>query len=186
MTDYKNLKLIATSSPHIRGSETTRSIMLDVIIALMPALVGAVIRFGVEALVLAAFSMAMCVVFEALYRKLMKKPQSAGDLSAALTGLLLALTCPVTTPLWMIAVGDFFAIVVVKQLFGGIGKNFINPALGGRAFLVGSYASAMTTWIAPGTKAPLFGGAVDAVTAPTPMAYLKTGDMRPPGPSCWM
>ncbi len=178
MTDYKNLKLIATSSPHIRAAENTRSIMLDVIIAMLPALAWAVWMFGFKALTLTAFSAAGCVFFEWGYRKLMKKPQSVGDLSAVVTGMLLAFVSPVTTPHWMILVGDFFAIVVVKQLFGGIGKNFVNPALAGRAFLLGSYAGVMTSWAAPGTKVPIIGSTVDVVTAATPLAYMKTGDME--------
>ena len=131
MTDYKNLKLIATSPPHIRASENTRSIMLDVIIAMVPALAWAIWKFGIEALLLTAVSVVGCVFWEWLYRKLMKKPQSVGDLSAVVTGMLLAFVCPVSTPLWMIVVGGFFSIVLVKQLFGGIGKNFVNPALAG-------------------------------------------------------
>ena len=178
MTDYKNLKLIATSSPHIRAAENTRSIMLDVIIAMLPALAWAVWMFGFKALTLTAVSAAGCVFFEWGYRKLMKKPQSMGDLSAVVTGMLLAFVSPVTTPHWMILVGDFFAIVVVKQLFGGIGKNFVNPALAGRAFLLGSYAGVMTSWAAPGTKVPVIGSTVDVVTAATPLAYMKTGDME--------
>ena len=178
MTDYKNLKLIATSSPHIRGSETTRSIMLDVIIAMLPALIWAVVMFGIKALTLTVVSVIGCMFWEWLYRTLMKKPQSVGDLSAVVTGMLLAFVCPVTTPYWMILIGDFFAIVVVKQLFGGIGKNFVNPALAGRAFLLGSYAGEMTKWIAPGETAPLFGSTADVVTAATPLAYMKTGDME--------
>ena len=178
MTDYKNLKLIATSNPHIRSSETTRSIMLDVIIAMLPALVWAVIWFGVKALTLTAVSVIGCMFWEWLYRKLMKKPQSVGDLSAVVTGMLLAFVCPVTTPYWMIIIGGFFSIVVVKQLFGGIGKNFVNPALAGRAFLLGSYAGVMTTWIdATQNKAPLMGSTADIVTAATPLAYMKTGNM---------
>ncbi len=178
MTDYKNLKLIATSNPHIRGSETTRSIMLDVIIAMLPALIWAVIKFGLEALILTAVSVIGCVFFEWAYRAIMKKPQSVGDLSAVVTGMLLAFVCPPSTPLWMILIGDFFAIIVVKQLFGGIGKNFVNPALAGRAFLLGSYAGVMTTWVDPSqSKAPLFGGVADAVTAATPLAIMKSGDM---------
>ena len=178
MTDYKNLKLIATSNPHIRSNETTRSIMLDVIIAMLPALVWAVIWFGVKALTLTAVSVLGCVFWEWLYRKLMKKPQSVGDLSAVVTGMLLAFVCPVTTPYWMIIIGGFFSIVVVKQLFGGIGKNFVNPALAGRAFLLGSYAGVMTTWIdATQNKAPLMGSTADIVTAATPLAYMKTGNM---------
>lgn len=174
MTDYKNLKLIATSNPHIRGNETTRSIMLDVIVALLPALVWAVIRFGMKALLLTVVSVAGCMFWEWLYRKLMKKPQSVGDLSSVVTGMLLAFVCPVTTPLWMILIGGFFSIVVVKQLYGGIGKNFLNPALAGRALLLGSYAGVMTTWIDPAySKAPLFGSTADVITSATPLAYMS-------------
>ena len=179
MNDYKKLNLIATSSPHIRGSETTRSIMLDVIIAMIPALVFAVFNFGLRALTLTVVSVVGCVFFEWLYRKLMKKPQSVGALSAVVTGMLLALTCPVTLEHWAILVGGFFAIVFVKQLFGGIGKTFINPALAGRAVLVASYAGSMTRWIDPAAnKASILGANVDAITAATPMAYLKNGDME--------
>lgn len=177
MTDYKNLKLIATSNPHIRGNETTQSIMRDVIIAMVPALVWAIVMFGVEALLLTAVSVAACVFWEWLYRNLMHKPQSIGDLSAVVTGMLLSFVCPPSTPLWMIIIGAFFSIVVVKQLFGGIGMNFVNPALAGRAFLLGSYAGVMTTWVDPAVnKAPLFGGTVDTVTTATPLAIMKGGD----------
>ena len=177
MTDYKNLKLIATSNPHIRGSETTRSIMLDVIIAMLPALVWAVIWFGVKALTLTAVSVIGCMFWEWLYRKLMKKPQSIGDLSCVVTGMLLAFVCPVQMPYWMILIGDFFAIIVVKQLFGGIGKNFLNPALAGRAVLLASYAGTMTSWVDPAAgKAPIIGSVADVVTTATPLAVMKTGD----------
>ena len=164
MTDYKNLKLIATSNPHIRGSETTRSIMLDVIIAMCPALIWAIIYFGVEALLLTVVSVVGCVFFEWAYRKIMHKPQSIGDLSAVVTGMLLAFVCPATTPLWMILIGDFFAIIVVKQLFGGIGKNFANPALVGRIVLFLSFSKTMTAWVFP-----------DAVSSATPLAQLAAG-----------
>ena len=178
MTDYKNLKLIATSSPHIRAAENTRSIMLDVIIAMMPALVWAIVKFGFRALILTAVSVIGCVVFEWGYRKIMKKPQSVNDLSAVVTGILLAFVCPVNMPYWMILVGDFFAIVVVKQLFGGIGKNFINPALAGRAALVASYAGTMSgAWADPKAGWVPLVGTADVVTAATPLAYMKTGDM---------
>ena len=177
MTDYKNLKLIATSNPHIRGSETTRSIMLDVIIAMVPALIWAVVCFGVKALTLTAVSVLGCVFFEWLYRKVMHKPQSVGDLSAVVTGMLLAFVCPVQMPYWMILIGDFFAIIVVKQLFGGIGKNFLNPALAGRAVLLASYAGTMTSWVDPAAgKAPIIGSVADVVTTATPLAVMKTGD----------
>ena len=176
MTDYKNLKLIATSSPHIRSHETTRSIMLDVIIAMLPALLFACISFGLRALALTLVSVVGCIFWEWLYRKLMKKPQSVGDLSCVVTGMLLAFVCPVQMPYWMIIIGDFFAIVLVKQLFGGIGKNFLNPALAGRAVLVASYASTMTTWMDPAAnKAPLFGSTADVITTATPMAMMKQG-----------
>ena len=131
MTDYKNLKLIASSSPHIRSSESTRTIMMDVIIAMIPALAMSVFVFGFRALALTLVSVAACVFWEWGYRKLLKKPQSIGDLSAVVTGMLLAFVCPPTLPYWMIIIGAFFAIVVVKQLYGGIGCNFLNPALVG-------------------------------------------------------
>ena len=177
MTDYKNLKLIATSNPHIRGSETTRAIMLDVIIAMLPALAFAIFNFGLRALTLTAVSVVGCIFWEWLYRKLMKKPQSIGDLSCVVTGMLLAFVCPVQMPYWMILIGDFFAIIVVKQLFGGIGKNFLNPALAGRAVLLASYAGTMTSWVDPAAgKAPIIGSVADVVTTATPLAVMKTGD----------
>jgi len=175
MTDYKNLKLIASSSPHIRSDEDTRSIMLDVIIAMCPALLMSVYVFGWRALTLTLVSVLSCVFWEWAYRKLMKKNQMIGDLSAVVTGMLLAFVCPVTLPYWMIVLGAFFAIVVVKQLYGGIGCNFLNPALAGRAVLLASFASAMTTWAAPGSKAPVIGSTVDVVTAATPLAIMKEG-----------
>ena len=143
MTDYKNLKLIASSSPHIRSNESTRTIMMDVIIAMIPALIMSVFVFGFRTLALTLVSVAACVFWEWGYRKLLKKPQSIGDLSAVVTGMLLAFVCPPTLPYWMIIIGAFFAIVVVKQLFGGIGCNFMNPALVGRAVLLASYATAV-------------------------------------------
>ena len=177
MTDYKNLKLIVTSSPHIRAAETTRSIMLDVIIAMLPALAFAIFNFGLRALTLTAVSVVGCIFWEWLYRKLMKKPQSIGDLSCVVTGMLLAFVCPVQMPYWMILIGDFFAIIVVKQLFGGIGKNFLNPALAGRAVLLASYAGTMTSWVDPAAgKAPIIGSVADVVTTATPLAVMKTGD----------
>lgn len=169
--DYKALKLIASSNPHIRSNEDTRSIMLDVIIALCPALAWSIYRFGFRALVAAIVSVGSAIFWEWLYRKLLKKPQMLGDLSAAVTGLLLSMVCPVTLPYWMLIVGNFFAIMVVKQLYGGLGKNFLNPALAGRAALVACYASQMTSWIDPSSGwAPLAGA--DAVTAATPMAMI--------------
>ena len=176
MTDYKSLKLIASSSPHIRSNEDTRSIMLDVIIALMPALVMGVYVFGWRALTSTLVSVAACVVWEWLYRKVMKKSCSIGDLSAVVTGILLAFVCPVQTPYWMLIIGAFFSIVLVKQLYGGIGCNFINPALAGRAILLASYATAMTTWVKVGEKAAVIGSNADIVTAATPLAMMKGVD----------
>lgn len=177
MTDYKNLKLIATTSPHIRGSETTRSIMLDVIIGLLPALVWSVWAFGPRALSVTCVSVICCIVWEWLYRFLLKRPQSVGDLSAVVTGLLLAFVCPVGVTYFAIAVGSFFAIVVTKQLYGGIGKNFMNPALVGRAIMLVSFAGTMTTWAAYQTRAPLFGSMADVVTSATPLSYLHNQDL---------
>ena len=177
LNDYKGLKLIASSNPHIRNNEDTRSIMLDVVIALCPALLMSVIRFGFRALIAVVVSMASAMFFEWLYRKLLHKTQTVGDLSAAVTGMLLAFVSPVTLPYWMLIVGNFFAIFVVKQLYGGLGKNFLNPALAGRAALVACYTSQMTSWIDPSAKAALFGGA-DVVTAATPLAMMKGGEFE--------
>ena len=177
MTDYKNLKLIASSSPHIRSNESTRTIMMDVIIAMIPALIMSVFVFGFRTLALTLVSVAACVFWEWGYRKLLKKPQSIGDLSAVVTGMLLAFVCPPTLPYWMIIIGAFFSSVVVKQLYGGIGCNFLNPALAGRAFLLASYATAMTTWAVPMSKLSIFGSNADAVTSSTPLAIMKGGDL---------
>ncbi|MDN0031468.1 RnfABCDGE type electron transport complex subunit D [Oscillibacter valericigenes] len=178
MTDYKNLKLIATSSPHIRAAENTRSIMLDVIIAMLPALVWSVWAFGVRALTITCASVICCVVWEWLYRKALKRPQSVGDLSAVVTGMLLAFVCPVDVTYFAIIVGSFFSIIVAKQLFGGIGKNFVNPALVGRAMMLASFAGTMTTWAQFQAKSPLFGSTADMVTAATPMAFLHANDLQ--------
>ena len=143
--------------------------MLDVIIALLPVLAVGVWQFGTHPLLLVACSIAACVFFEWGYRKLMGKDQSIGDLSAVVTGLLLGLSMPASAPAWIPVVGAFFAIVVVKQLYGGIGKNFLNPALAGRAFLLSSYSIAMgASWSVPNSLQ----GTVDGVTMATPLSYL--------------
>ena len=165
--------------PQVRSNRSTRTIMLDVIIALIPALAVAVWQYGPWVLLPIATSVASAVFFEWAYRKLMHKDNRIGDLSAAVTGLLLAFTLPVSAPWWLPIVGTFFAIVVVKQLYGGIGKNFLNPALAGRAFLLASYPVLMSTWYAPGKFAP----GIDAVTAATPLSYLYTGAALPAGTS---
>ena len=178
MTDYKNLKLIASSSPHIRSNEDTRSIMLDVIIAMCPALLISIWNFGnwnFRALTMTLVSVISCVVWEWLYRKLLKKNQMVGDLSAVVTGMLLAFVCPVTIPYWYLILGGFFSIVLVKQLYGGIGCNFLNPALAGRAALLASFAGPMTKWAAPDAAIPVVGGLSDVVTSATPLAIMKEG-----------
>lgn len=174
MYDLSQVKV--SNSPHIRSEDNTRQIMLDVIIALIPALALGIFVFGARALVVTAVSVVGSVVFEWLYNKLLKKPCSVGNCSAIVTGMLLAYTLPVTAPLWMVLIGDFFAIVVVKSLFGGIGKNFMNPALGGRAFLMASYPVFMTTWCEAHTKLPLF-GSCDVTSSATPLSYLKNGTL---------
>ena len=174
-------ELTVSSSPHAHGRFTTRRLMLDVIIALCPALLGAVYFFGFRALTVTALSVAACVFFEWGYRKVMKLDSTIGDLSAVVTGMLLAFVCPVTIPYWTIVIGDFFAIIVVKQLFGGIGKNFMNPALAGRAFLF-SWPVVMTSWIKPGFQnaASVFSTA-DIVTEATPLASLRAGSLPAEG-----
>ena len=173
MTDYKNLKLIATSNPHIRSNDTTRSIMLDVIIAMLPALIWSVVEFGVRAIAVTLVSVAGSVFFEWLYRNILKKPQSVGDLSAVVTGMLLAFVCPVNVAYWQILIGDAFAIIMVKQLFGGIGKNFLNPA-----FMLASFASTMSgNWIDPAVSKAGIASTADIVTAATPLTYLKGDDI---------
>ena len=161
--------------PQVRAKTDTKRIMLDVIIGLLPAVVVAVIQFGWYPLVVIASSIASCVFFEWLYRKLMKKDCTIGDLSAVVTGLLLALVLPPSAPWWLPVIGAAFAIVVVKQLYGGIGKNFLNPALAGRAFLLASYALLMGIWNVPRSLA----GSIDAVTMATPLSYLYSGAAMP-------
>ena len=172
MTELKNLKV--SSSPHIRNEDSTRQIMLDVVIALLPALAVAVFVFGARSLVMTVVSVLGCVFFEWLYNKLLKKPMTITDGSAVVTGMLLAYTLPVTAPYWVVLIGDFFAIVIVKCLYGGIGQNFINPALGGRAFLMASWPVAMTTWCKVQTSLPLF-TAPEITSSATPLTFLKEG-----------
>ena len=163
-----------SGAPFIRSKTDTTTIMRDVLIALVPALAVGVWQFGVKALLNVVISVVSCVFFEYAYRKLMKKHSTVGDLSACVTGVLMVYCMPVGATWWMIVLGSFFAIVVVKQLYGGIGKNFLNPALAGRAFLL-SYPVYMTTWAVP--KA--LQGAVDGATMATPLAYLYGGEALP-------
>ncbi len=170
-------ELTISSSPHAHSPVTTRTIMRDVLIALAPALIGSVYFFGFRALLVTLVSVAGCVFFEWGYRKLMKLDSTVYDLSAMVTGVLLAFVCPVTIPYWMLLIGDFVAIVVVKQLYGGIGKNFMNPALLARAFLF-SWPVVMSTWAKPGFAnwTGLLSTA-DAATGATPMSFLHQGSL---------
>ncbi len=153
-----------SSSPHIRDKETTTNLMGQVIVALMPATIFGIYNFGIHALYVILISIVSCTVFEMGFEKLVGRKNTVLDLSAALTGLLLALNLPPEVPLWIPVIGSFFAIVVVKQLFGGLGQNFMNPALGARCFLLISFTGRMTTFT------------YDAVTTATPLANLKAGE----------
>ena len=171
-----NYELTISSSPHAHSATTTQTVMRDVLIALLPALIGSVYFFGLRALMVTLVSAAACVFFEWGYRKMMKLDDTTWDLSAVVTGVLLAFVCPVTIPYWAIILGDLFAIVLVKQLFGGIGKNFVNPALAGRAFMF-SWPVAMSTWIKVGfeNSANLIGSNADIVTQATPLSAMHQG-----------
>ncbi len=162
--------LIVSSSPHLHCGMNTRDIMRDVIIALVPALVASVWLFGWRALAIEVVCVATTLGAEYLSRKVMKRPQTVGDLSAVVTGLLLAFNLPVTVPLWQAAFGGIVAIVVAKQMFGGLGQNFVNPALVGRIVLLGSFPETMNEWVRP---LSWLSGQVDAVTGPTPLAVLS-------------
>ncbi len=159
-------KLVVSASPHLRTKDTTRGIMLDVVIALIPALVAAVILFGPRVLAVTATTVITAVLSEFLARKVMKRHNTIGDMSAVVTGLILAFNLPVSIPLWMAAIGSFFAIVVVKQMFGGIGQNFANPAIVARIILLLSFGQAMGNWTAP------LSWKTDAVSTATPLAVL--------------
>ena len=170
-------ELTVSSSPHVHQDVTTRTIMRDVLIALAPAMVFSVVNFGVRALLVTLVSVVACYGFEKLWNILMKQNDKTYDLSACVTGVLLAFVCPVTVAYWQIVIGAAFAIVLVKMLFGGLGRNVVNPALAGRAFMM-SWPVAMSTWIKPGIQnaAPIFGSA-DIVTAATPLANMHQGMM---------
>lgn len=151
-------------SPHVRDKSSTSKIMLDVCIALVPTLAFGVIHFGLNALIVIISSVLSCVISEAVFELIVKKPLTIGDLSAVVTGLILALNMPPDVAWWVPAVGGVFAIVVIKMLFGGIGQNIMNPALGARCFLLISFASRMTDF------------SVDGVSGATPLAQLKAGE----------
>lgn len=161
-------KMIVSSSPHLRSKESARGIMLDVIIALLPALAASVILFGLQALILTAVCVVSAVGSEYICRRVMKRDNTIFDLSAVVTGILLAFNLPVSLPLWMAVIGSVVAIVVVKQFFGGIGQNFVNPALVGRIVLMMSFPTQMSTW-----TQPLALDSTAAITSATPMAVLN-------------
>ena len=168
-------ELTISSSPHVHSPVTTRTLMRDVLIALIPALLYSVYVFGLRALTVTLVSALAAYLFEKLWCKLRKQDDKTYDLSCLITGVLLAFVCPPTIPYWMIIVGDFFAIILVKMLFGGIGKNIVNPALAGRAFMF-SWPVAMSTWVKPGFEnAAGVLDAADAVTAATPLAAMHQG-----------
>lgn len=160
MSELRNV----SSSPHIRTKLTTSNIMLMVIIALLPASFFGIYNFGISALMLIVVSVGISIATEFIYQKLMKKKVTVSDCSAALTGLLLALNLPASAPWWIAAIGAVFAILVVKQLFGGLGQNFMNPALAARCFLLISFTGRMTTFT------------YDGVSGATPLALLKAGE----------
>ena len=167
-------KLIVSPSPHIHGKDSTRSLMLDVVIALVPAVVCSVVFYGWQELLVLCVSVAACVLLEwAITKYLLKKPSTIGDLSAVITGILLALNLPYTTPWWVVCVGAVVAIGVAKMTFGGLGQNIWNPALVGRVFLLVSFPTYMTSWSAP---KGLFGA--DAVSSATPLGVIQEGLMQ--------
>ena len=163
-------ELTVSVSPHLRSPRTTQKIMLDVLIALCPALIASVFIFGWRTLLLTGVSAAMCVACEYIWEKLMKQPITVSDLSAVVTGMLLAFNVPATMPVWELLVGDVVAIICVKMLFGGIGCNFVNPALVGRVVMFFSFTADMTNFPAPA-------GTVDALTSATPLALIRAGSI---------
>ena len=169
MAELNSLPVVS-ASPHFKSKATVRSIMGDVIIALMPALAAATVLFGVRSLALTAVSVISCVFFEYTFRRLLKRSNTIGDLSAVVTGILLAFNLPSTMPYWMVVIGAFTAIVIAKQFFGGIGQNFVNPALIGRIVLMSSFTSQIGNFQAPFA----YKSEVDAVTTATVLPRLGT------------
>ena len=172
--------LTISSSPHAHSPNSTRRLMFDVCLALVPALIAAIWYFGWRCLTVVMGSVAACVFFEWAYRRIMKKENACADLSAVVTGILLAFVCPPTIPYWVVILGALFAIVLVKQLFGGIGQNIVNPALAARAFLF-SWPLFMNTWIRSGVHPAVFSNptsaALDGLTAATPLASMSAGKL---------
>ncbi len=164
-------KLLVSPSPHVHAPVSTKSLMRDVVIALLPAVIVSVVFYGLGEIVVLATSVISCMLIEYLItRFLLKKPSTICDYSAAVTGILLALNLPYTTPWWVVSIGALFAIGVVKMTFGGLGQNIFNPAIAGRVFLLVSFPSYMTKWQMP---QGLFG--LDAVTGSTPLGMITEG-----------
>lgn len=168
--------LLVSSSPHVHCGMSTRDIMQHVVIALIPALIASVWLFGFRALAVEAVCVASAVAAEYLSRLVMKRPQTVGDFSAVVTGLLLSFNLPSTIPLWQAAFGSVAAIVVAKQMFGGLGQNFVNPALVGRIVLMGSFPATMNDWATP---LSWLHPAADAVSSATPLAMLTADPQAP-------
>lgn len=169
--------LKVSASPHIRHEDTTRVLMSDVIIAMLPLVIWGAYIFGPRVITVTAISVISCVLFEFLFNLIIKKPSPVGDLSAVVSGMLLAFNLPATIPLWIPVVGAAFAMIVVKGLFGGLGKNFMNPVLAARVFLFASWPSHMTNYSEPLMRLPLFGDGVDAVSSATSLTLLKSGQL---------
>ncbi len=165
--------LRVSAAPHVKSPVTTSSIMLDVFLALLPAFIWGVFVFGLRALIIGLISVSSAVLFEFLYQKLMGRENTVGDLSAAVTGLLLAMNLSSAVPYWMPVVGAFFAIVVVKGIFGGLGKNIVNPALAARVFLF-AWPAEMNTFGLPGVRAGIISKSADIVASATPLTQIKT------------
>ncbi len=173
---FEGNKLNVSSSPHLHCGESTRTIMLDVIIALIPAAVMSVLLFGSRTLLIMSVSVVSCVLFEYITRKILKRSNSIGDFSAVITGILLAFNLPSNIPLWTIIIGAFVAIVIVKQFFGGIGQNFVNPAVVGRITLMVSFPQYMSVKLWPDPK--LISSAADATTSASPLALISDGTIK--------
>lgn len=169
--------LSVSSSPHIKEKHSIQSIMIDVIIALIPALTASVWIFGFRALFVTLISCISCVFFEWIWQKFTKQPITIKDLSAVVTGMLLAYNLPANVPIYVVIVGAFVAIILTKQIFGGIGQNFINPALAARAFLLAAYPMQVTSFSQPLESAGGL-GSVDAITSATPLALMKMGNIE--------
>ena len=169
--------LNVSSSPHVRDHSSTKSITRDVVIALLPAALVGIYNFRLSAVLVILTTCVTCMLSEYIWQKCMKQPVTTGDFSALLTGLLLALNLPATIPLWMCVVGGVFAIIVAKQMFGGLGQNFMNPALAGRCFMMLSFSSAMTSFTVKKGAAYMYGVAVDATSSATPLAQVKEGGL---------